>query len=86
MHPNVSVELNKQTEKYLKLRLDQVTTSYDDEGKETKEHTYMKLEKCDINDADTETEEQFFKYNESSFFYCVKNPEAYLLGTRDNLL
>ena len=84
--PMTSFELTKETEKYMKIRLQQVETTYP-EGEETKIYKYFDINKCTEEFyAKSEMEKSFWDYNKKKHLYCLQDPDAYLLGTRDNTL
>ena len=84
--PMTSFDLNKETEKYVKIILQQVEKKYDS-GEEVVTETYFPVGKCTEEFfAKTENEKKFWDYNKNKHFNCLQDPEAYMLGTRDNAM
>jgi len=69
--PMMSLELTRETEKYMKIRLQQVEITYPN-GEETKIYKYFDVKKCTEEFyAKTEMEKSFWDYNKNTHLYCL---------------
>lgn len=90
-NPISNIELTRENRRYLHLRLMQVTQKFDQDGNIQTSREYFNMEKCTEEHFVGDEEEggirrQFWERNRSRAFYCINNKEAFLQGTRDNIL
>jgi hypothetical protein len=81
------VELNRETERYMKFRVKQTTIGFDEKNNTINSEKFFKMEKCSEEFfSHTEMEKEFMQRYKDNIFYCLQDPDAYIQGTRDNIL
>jgi hypothetical protein len=60
---------------------------FDDKNNTINSEKFFKVERCSEEFyAHTEMEHEFWRINKGAKFYCLQDPDAFLLGTRDNII
>ena len=83
-NPYTTIKLDRESRKYIHVRLKEVTKSYNDGIESTAEKIFQINQCSEEFMSSTKYEQEFYAYNIDSNYYCVDNKEVYLQGTRDN--
>ena len=80
--PYDTLELDYESKKYIKIRLNNIFVSYDLNGNEEHKSKYYDLTPCSNNFINN-TQFQYSS-NQHQFIYCSRDPQIYLSGTQDD--
>ena len=80
-----SVKLDRESRKYIHVRLRHISKKYDSNNELSIENTYYPLTKCSETFLNkTEFEQYYYQLNLETNYYCVEDPNVMLRGTRDS--
>lgn len=80
------MELDWESRKYIRIRINQISKTKDEEGVVAESNKYFPVSRCNqSNFESTSYERNFFERNKEKFFYCPEQPrEIFLEGVRGN--
>ena len=87
-NPEETVELNRDSRRYIKVRLHNVKVSYNIiSGKKNEHKTIHELERCSETLFKTEYEKKYYKEVVSQkFMYCANHTDISLEGTKNDVV